>query len=92
VAALERFKRQGSPELARRQERDVVKKAVQATLNRLLKAARQGRGWTQRDVADRIGAPLALNVGRWERGATFPSAYYLQQLCHLFGKSPRELG
>lgn len=70
----------------------MVKKAAQATPNLLLKAARKERGWTQQDVADRIGAPLALNVSRWESGTAFPSAYYLQKLCHLFGKSPGELG
>lgn len=70
----------------------MVKKAAQATPNRLLKAARKERGWTQQEVADRIGAPLALSVSRWESGTTFPSAYYIERLCHLFGKSPRELG
>src|SRR5215469_10711728 len=70
----------------------MVKKAAQATPNRLLKAARKEQSWTQQEVADRIGAPLALNVSRWESGTAFPSAYYLQRLCHLFGKSPRELG
>jgi transcriptional regulator with XRE-family HTH domain len=35
----------------------MVKKAAQATPNRLLRAARKERGWTQRQVADRIGAP-----------------------------------
>lgn len=70
----------------------MVKKAAQATPNRLLKAARKERGWTQQEVADRIGAPLALNVSRWESGTTFPSAYYIERLCQLYGKSPRELG
>jgi len=70
----------------------MVKKAAQATPNWLLKAARKERGWTQQEVADRIGAPLALNVSRWESGTAFPSAYYLQKLCHLFERSPRELG
>lgn len=70
----------------------MVKKAAQATPNRLLKAARKERTWTQQEVADRIGAPLALNVSRWENGTAFPSAYYLQKLCHLFGKSASELG
>lgn len=70
----------------------MVKKAAQATPNRLLKAARKERGWTQREVADRIDAPLALNVSRWESGTAFPSAYYVERLCHTFGKSPRELG
>ncbi|HLI08147.1 MAG TPA: FxSxx-COOH system tetratricopeptide repeat protein [Ktedonobacteraceae bacterium] len=70
----------------------MVKKAAHATPNHLLRAARKERGWTQQQVADYIGAPLALNVSRWENGTAFPSAYYLQRLCQLFGKSVRELG
>src|SRR5262249_33853324 len=60
--------------------------------NRQLRAARKERGWTQQQVADRIGAPLSLNVSRWENGTAFPSAYYIERLCQLFGKSVRELG
>src|SRR5215469_13214115 len=70
----------------------MVKKAAQATPNWLLRAARKDRGWTQQEVADRIGAPLALNISRWESGTAFPSAYYIERLCQLFGKSIRELG
>src|SRR5262252_5324503 len=70
----------------------MVKKAALATPNLRLRAARKERGWTQQQVADRIGAPLWLNVSRWENGTAFPSAYYLERLCQLFGKSVRELG
>ena len=70
----------------------MVKKAAQATPNLLLRTARKERGWTQKQVADRIGAPLSLNISRWEKGTAFPSAYYLEKLCHLFGKNARELG
>src|SRR5690349_19916378 len=70
----------------------MVKKAAQAKPNELLRNARKERGWTQKDVADRIGAPLALNVTRWERGTAFPSAYYVERLCQLFDKSVSELG
>jgi predicted ATPase/transcriptional regulator with XRE-family HTH domain len=70
----------------------MVKKAAHATHNRLLRAARKERGWTQQQVADRIGAPLSLNISRWENGTAFPSAYYIERLCQLFGKSIRELG
>jgi tetratricopeptide (TPR) repeat protein/class 3 adenylate cyclase/DNA-binding XRE family transcriptional regulator len=69
-----------------------VKKAAQATPNELLTRARLERGWTQKDLADRIGAPLNLNVNRWERGIAKPSAYYVQRLCEVFGKSASELG
>lgn len=69
-----------------------MKKAAQATPNELLTRARLERGWTQKDVADRIGSPLNLNVNRWERGIAKPSAYYVQRLCEVFGKSASELG
>jgi len=70
----------------------MVKKAAQATSNHLLTAARKERGWSQQQVADRIGAPHSLYISRWEHGTAFPSAYYLERLCQLFGKSVRELG
>jgi predicted ATPase/transcriptional regulator with XRE-family HTH domain len=70
----------------------MVKKAAYATPNRLLRATRKERGWSQQQVADRIGAPLPLNISRWENGTSFPSAYYIERLCHLFGKSVSELG
>lgn len=64
----------------------MVKKAGQATPNHLLRTARQERGWTQKDVADQIVAPLDLNVTRWERGTARPSAYYVQKLCQDLGE------
>ncbi|HLZ58773.1 MAG TPA: FxSxx-COOH system tetratricopeptide repeat protein [Ktedonosporobacter sp.] len=70
----------------------MVKKAAQATPNDLLRRARKERGWTQQQVADLIGARVPLNITRWERGTAFPSAYYVQKLSLLFGKTPRELG
>lgn len=70
----------------------MVKKASEAKPNLLLRMARKEYGWTQQQVADRIGASQSLNVSRWESGTAFPSAYYVQQLCKLFGKSVRELG
>src|SRR5215469_4042574 len=70
----------------------MVKKATEARPNHLLRAARKQHSWTQKEVADRIGAPLSLNITRWERGTAFPSAHYVEQLCRLFGKSPQELG
>ena len=70
----------------------MVKKAAQAKPNSQLRAARKERGWTQQQVADRIGAPLSLNISRWENGTALPSAFYIERLCQLFGKSIRELG
>ncbi len=70
----------------------MVKKAAKAVPNHLLRAARQRRSWTQQMVADQIGAPLPLNITRWERGTAFPSAFYVQKLCQLFQMSAEELG
>ena len=70
----------------------MVKKAREAIPNTLLRRARQARGWTQKEVADAIGAPSPLNVTRWERGATWPSAFYQAKLCQLFAKSREQLG
>src|SRR5260370_35483946 len=70
----------------------MVKKAAKAVPNHLLRAARQRRSWTQQMVADQIGAPLPLNITRWERGTAFPSTFYVQKLCQLFQMSAEELG
>ncbi len=55
-----------------------------------LKQERLSRGWSQADVADKIGSD-AKTVGRWERGVTSPSPYLCQQLCKLYGKTVQEL-
>ncbi len=70
----------------------MVKKAAQARPNHLLRQARLERGWTHKEVADHIGAPLDLMITRWERGTTRPSAFYARKLCQLFDKSASELG
>jgi predicted ATPase/transcriptional regulator with XRE-family HTH domain len=70
----------------------MVKKAAQATPNQLLRRARLERGWTQKVVADRIGAPNDMMVTRWERGTAFPSAYYIERLCQLFEQRASDLG
>jgi len=70
----------------------MVKKAAQATPNQLLRWARLERGWTQKVVADRIGAPNDMMVTRWERGTAFPSAYYIERLCQLFEQRASDLG
>ena len=68
-----------------------VKKAAQATPNQQLRQERERRCWSQLEVADRIGT-TSLNVSRWERGITFPTPHFRQELCTLFGKSAGELG
>jgi tetratricopeptide (TPR) repeat protein/transcriptional regulator with XRE-family HTH domain len=56
-----------------------------------LKHERQRRGWSQADVASKIGSDTKT-VGRWEQGIRFPSPYFQQRLIELFGKSAEELG
>lgn len=59
--------------------------------NQQLKAERELRGWSQKYVADQIGADHYY-LSRWERGTASPSPYYRQKLCTLFGKNAKELG
>ena len=56
----------------------------------LLKQAREERGWSQKDVAQKIGTD-SKTVSRWERGVAYPSPYFRQKLAKLFEKSLREL-
>ncbi|GHO93582.1 hypothetical protein KSF_036300 [Reticulibacter mediterranei] len=60
--------------------------------NNILKQERQQRGWSRGYVAEQIGIADPKTIGRWERGASFPSAYFLQRLCLLFEMRPHELG
>jgi len=59
--------------------------------NRRLREARLDRGWSQQELADLIGTTF-VNISRWENGTNFPSPYFRQQLCKVFGKTPAELG
>jgi transcriptional regulator with XRE-family HTH domain len=47
-------------------------------------------GWSQADLAERIGASV-LSVSRWEHGQTFPGPYFRRQLCEVFERNPEEL-
>ncbi len=55
-----------------------------------LAEARNVRGWSQVEVAERIGTTY-VNVSHWERGITRPSPYFRKKLAGLFGKSEQEL-
>ncbi len=73
------------------------------TYNEKLKYARQLRGWSQEELARRVGS-LAESMGhqgvvldvstisRWERGRNSPSHFYRQLLCSLFEMNAEELG
>jgi len=60
--------------------------------NQRLRHEREQHGWSQEDVARKIGAPDDKTVRRWESGKVFPSPHYRQMLCSLYGKSAEELG
>ena len=68
-----------------------MKKEAQSTPNPHLKAHRLKKHWSQVYVATRIGS-TEVTVSRWENGVTFPSLYFRQKLCDLFGKPAEELG
>ena len=59
--------------------------------NVLLIRQRRVRGWTQRDVAEKIGT-YPVNISRWERGETIPDQNFQQKLCELFRCGHEELG
>src|SRR5437879_5256516 len=56
-----------------------------------LRIERSQRHWSQRELAELVGAALAT-VKRWERQETIPSPYFRLKLTALFGKSEEELG
>ena len=60
--------------------------------NEQLRQERQRRGWSRQYVAEQIGAADPKTIGRWERGVAFPSAYFLQRLCTLYGMLAQDLG
>jgi transcriptional regulator with XRE-family HTH domain/Tfp pilus assembly protein PilF len=68
-----------------------VKNDRRFPLNLLLRDARLERGWSQKELADQLGT-TSVNISRWENGLTFPTPYFRQQLCEVFGKTPAELG
>ena len=71
-------------------ERKQVKEKKKAP-NTLLRDARMQRGWTQEDLAEKIGV-TPLEAYRWETEGVMPYPHYRQLLCELFGKTPVELG
>lgn len=59
--------------------------------NNRLRYERELRGWSQADLAEKVGTTQKI-VSRWERGENAPVPYYRQKLCKLFGKNADELG
>ena len=72
------------------QERLDLEKASSLAVSRL-KLARESRGWSQSELAERIGTDQ-VTISRWERMSHRPSPYFRQRLAETFGKSIEELG
>ncbi len=68
-----------------------MKKPEEAVPNSSLRNARERMGWTQEELAEKIGT-TSVTISRWESGITMPSRYYHKKLSTLYGKSIEELG
>jgi transcriptional regulator with XRE-family HTH domain len=69
-----------------------IRKMIKMLPNERLRQERQRRGWSRQYVAEQIGVADPKTIGRWERGVAFPSSYFLQRLCSLFGMLAQNLG
>jgi transcriptional regulator with XRE-family HTH domain len=68
-----------------------VKRPGEAVPNHQLRNAREYHGWTQEELAEKIGT-TSVTISRWESGVTFPSRYFRKKLSVLYGQSIQELG
>src|SRR5437667_9162548 len=59
--------------------------------NQSLRDARLSCGWTQAQLADKIGCDTK-SVRRWERGLGLPSLFYVRKLCKALKKNASALG
>lgn len=57
----------------------------------IIKAFRKGRGWTQAELAERVGATAKQLVCWWETGRCMPSPANLEPLAKLMGRSGEEI-
>ena len=57
----------------------------------VLKHERKRRGWSQADVAEKVGTD-PNTVSRWERGLNVPGPFFIQKLCDVFEKTPEAFG
>ena len=55
-----------------------------------LRELREAHGWTQADLADRLGTTYGV-VSRWERGVMCPTPATRQRLADLFGVEVGEI-
>ncbi|HLZ56884.1 MAG TPA: NB-ARC domain-containing protein [Ktedonosporobacter sp.] len=56
-----------------------------------LRQERLRRGWSQEDVAVRVGVE-EKTVSRWEQGKNYPRPYYLQKIFAIFEKNAEMMG
>lgn len=63
--------------------RQATSQSAPTTVGPNLRAARDSRDWTQRQVADAVGVTPA-DVSRWERGTVEPGRQYRLLLADLF--------
>src|SRR6266699_5798008 len=64
-----------------------------ATWSKKIKRAREEKGWSQEDLAERIETATTQNtISRWENGISKPNSHYRQRLSEVLGKSIEELG
>src|SRR6266702_4439361 len=59
--------------------------------NDRLRQARNLKGWSQAELAERVGTSFEM-VSRWERGITVPSPHYRKRLSSVLDQTPEELG
>src|SRR5215468_3286419 len=59
--------------------------------NKSLRDARLARGWTQAELAEKIGCHTKL-IHLWERGLMVPSPFYVKRLCRTLRKDAGTLG
>jgi transcriptional regulator with XRE-family HTH domain len=60
---------------------------VSPELSARIRAARKGRGWTQQQVALKVGITVR-SVSGWERGKAIPHLNTLCALARLLGQEP----
>jgi peptide/nickel transport system substrate-binding protein len=68
-----------------------MKRSEEFVPNERLRHARSLKGWSQADLAEKVGTSFEM-VSRWERGVTTPSTYYRERLCVALGQAAEELG
>jgi tetratricopeptide (TPR) repeat protein/transcriptional regulator with XRE-family HTH domain len=68
-----------------------MSQAESSAPNKSLTNARLSRGWTQAELAKKIGCHIKL-LHRWENGHALPSSFYIRKLCTVLKKDARTLG